>query len=267
MSAEDAMGEGPGARSRLRPSGAEAPEREIERLRTRVKVLEQEKAAVESLAAVAAHELLEPLILVESYAELLRERLEGEDLADAREDLAILVTSARRMRVLVETILHDAGAAGRPVKRLPVRLDDVVRDTLALMQHEISGRTATVTVERLPVVHGEEALIGSIYSNLLVNALKFSPREATVIRVGCEEVDGEPELFVESNSPAMPAEERAKIFDAFQRGRHERRARGAGLGLTICRTLVRRHGGRIWVGPSPGGGNRFSFTLPGGPSG
>jgi two-component system sensor histidine kinase KdpD len=148
-----------------------------------------------------------------------------------------------------------------------VHLDDLVRDTLALMDREIRGRNATVTVERLPVVHGEEALIGSVYSNLLVNALKYSPREATVIRIGSGESQGEPELFVESNSPTMPPEERATVFEPFRRGRHERRTHGAGLGLTICRTVVERHGGRMWVGPVRGGGNRFSFTIPGGQGG
>jgi signal transduction histidine kinase len=144
-----------------------------------------------------------------------------------------------------------------------LELDDVVRDALALIDHEIRGRGATVTVEPLPRVLAEEALIGSVYTNLLVNALKYSPREATHIRIGSEGSGGAPELFVESNSRPITAEERAKIFEPYQRGHRERRTHGAGLGLTICRTLVERHGGRIWVEPAEGGGNRFSFTLPG----
>lgn len=263
------MGDGPGARSRPSSSGPGGHEREVQRLLDRVRALEREKAAVESFAAVAAHELLEPLILTEAYVALVCERLDGDGDSHAatRRDLDVLVTSARRMRVLVETILRDAGAAGRPVERLPVHLGDVVRQALAFMDHEIRGRGATVTVGSLPVVHGEEALITSVYTNLLVNALKYSPREATVIHIGCEESGGEPELYVESNSAAIPPEEREKLFEPFRRGLHERRAHGAGLGLTICRNFVHRHGGRIWVGPSPDGGNRFSFTLPSGQGG
>jgi light-regulated signal transduction histidine kinase (bacteriophytochrome) len=95
------MGDGQEARSLLHPSSAAEHEREIERLRGRVRALEQEKAAVESFAAVAAHELLEPLILTESYVELVCERLDGAAHADTLRDLGILATSARRMRVLV----------------------------------------------------------------------------------------------------------------------------------------------------------------------
>jgi signal transduction histidine kinase len=237
-------------------------EREIERLSARVQTLEQEKAAVDAFAAAAAHELLEPLILTESYAEMVSERLDDADHAESRRDLLALSSNARRVRLLVESLLLDARAARRPVERRPVDLNAVVQESLALLQFDGRRRAAHIEVEDLPQVEGEHALIASLYMNLLINALKFSPRDGPVIVVGSGAARDETVLFVESNAPSIPVEERRQIFEPFRRGRHERRAHGAGLGLAICRGIVERHGGRIWVRPAEEReGNRFCFTL------
>jgi light-regulated signal transduction histidine kinase (bacteriophytochrome) len=237
---------------------------EVERLRARIVALEHEKESLEAFAAVAAHELLEPLILTESYAVLVSERLGGSGHEQSRDDLANLSCSARRMRLLVETLLVDARTGTTAIDRHPVDLNKVVRGSLAPLQSEVRERNATVEIDDLPVVRGEETLIASIYTNLLINGLKFSPRDKTVIRVGFVSSQADdPELFVESNAPTISAKDRGRIFEPFKRGRDERRTRGVGLGLAICRSMVERHGGRIWVGPGAAGGNRFSFTLPG----
>jgi light-regulated signal transduction histidine kinase (bacteriophytochrome) len=234
---------------------------EIERLEARVQVLEQEKASVEAFAAAAAHELLEPLILTESYAELVSQRLDETDHADSRRDLLLLGNNVRRVRLLVESLLLDAASATRRIELCPVDLNAIVEECISLVRADIWGRDVRIEVEPLPHVRGESPLIASLYTNLLMNALKYGPREGTMIRVGRGPAGDEPELFVESNSPTIPIDEREQIFEPYQRGTHERRARGAGLGLTICRGIVRRHGGRIWVRPAESEGNRFCFTL------
>jgi chemotaxis family two-component system sensor kinase Cph1 len=210
--------------------------REIERLAARIQQLEREKASVEAFAAVAAHELLEPLILTESYVSLVNERLADESHADTRRDLDALARSARRSRLLIETMLYDARTSGRDLARKPVDLN---------------------------AISGDEAMIAGVYKNLLLNALKYSPRSGSSIRVGVEHNGGDPQLYVQSDGPPIPAEDRERIFEPYNRGQGERRARGTGLGLAICRAIVERHGGEIGVAPGEPGGNRFYFTLPG----
>ncbi len=237
-------------------------EREVKFLSERIEQLEREKAAVEAFAAVAAHELVEPLVMTEAYATMVSERLDAEEHADSRRDLGALSRGAARMRLLVETLLHDACSSGRELHREPVDLNRVVDECLALLSPDVSARGLRVDVEPLPTVDGEEALLSGLFSNLLVNALKYSPRNATAIGVRALREPGVWRFEIESEGPTIPSEDRERIFEPFSRGTGERRARGAGLGLATCRRIVERHGGEIDVRPANGSGNVFQFTLP-----
>lgn len=246
-----------------------SPDGEPERREARVAALEAEnaalraeKTALETYAAVAAHELVVPLVMTESYAAIVADRLDGPEHADSRDDLAALARNAARSRLLVETILHDARASARPLDRRPVDLDAVVRDTLAVLAPEVAARGARIALGPLPVVSGEEALLAGLFANLIVNALKYSPRQGGVIGIDAQREDGGWRLAVSSEGSPIPVEDRERIFEPFHRARTERRTRGTGLGLPICRRIVERHGGTIAVSAAGGTGNRFHFTLP-----
>jgi len=243
----------------------------VERLTARVAalevekaVLEADKAALEAFVAVAAHELVVPLIMTESYASIVSDRLADTDQADSCEDLARLGRSAARTRRLVETLLHDARSSGRPLHFQPVDLNVIVGECVGLMRPEIDERGADVEIAELPVVAGEEVLLSGLFTNLLYNALKYSPRKGGAIRVGASRESAEWRFLVQSDGPTIPLEDRERIFEPFHRARTERRERGAGLGLAICRRIVERHGGTIGVTSANGSGNRFFFTLPAG---
>ena len=131
-----------------------------------------------------------------------------------------------------------------------------------MLAHEVQARGATVRLGELPTVLGDASLLNGLFTNLILNALKYSPRTGSEIVVDASREHRAWRVAVESEGPTIPPEERQRIFEPFQRGRSERRARGAGLGLTICRRIVERHGGQIGVVPAARGGNRFYFTLP-----
>jgi signal transduction histidine kinase len=237
-------------------------EAENRRLRVRLNELEREKADLDGFVAVAAHELVEPLIATEAYASIIADRLRGEIHGDSLSDLDTLRRGIAQARLLVETLLAHANAAERPFQCRPVDLGIVVCECLRLMAPEIEFRQAEVQICDLPVVGGEETLIRALFTNLLSNALKHGPRTGGKIVLGARLRGGSWRFYVRSEGSPVPVEDRKRIFDAYQRSCGEHRVRGAGLGLAICRHIVERHGGRIWVTPARGGGNRFCFTLP-----
>jgi signal transduction histidine kinase len=237
-------------------------ERDVETLSARVEQLELEKAAVEAFAAIAAHELVEPLVMTEAYATMVSDRLDEDEHADSRRDLDALSRGAARMRLLIETLLNDARSSGREVEREPVDLNRVVSDCLSLLAPEVAARGTQIEVEPLPTIEGEEALLSGVFANLLINALKYSPRNATAIGVRAVREPHAWRFELESEGPTIPVEDRERIFEPFHRGTGERRARGAGLGLATCRRIVERHDGDIGVRPGAEGGNVFYFTLP-----
>jgi two-component system sensor histidine kinase/response regulator len=239
-----------------------ALEREVERLSARVIQLERQRSAAQGFAAVAAHELLEPLVMIEAYVAMVSESLDEQVHPEALSDLDALGRGAARARLLVETLLHDARASERRLRRTEVDLDAVVRNCLSMLAPELKARRARVEVEKLPRVSGEEVLLGGLFTNLLMNALKYGPRDSGTIRVAARRADSEWELWVDSEGPTIAPADRGRIFQPFHRGTAERRANGTGLGLAVCRSIVERHGGRIGVTASNGSGNRFYFTLP-----
>jgi signal transduction histidine kinase len=237
-------------------------EREVERLTARVQELELENARVEGFAAVAAHELVEPLVMTEAYASILTDRLHEPEHAASRADLQAIGRAVARLRLLTESVLREARSRAHPLERREVSVDALVADCLTVLAPEIAARDCRLQVDELPEAQADEALLSGVFSNLLINALKYSPRRGARIRVGGSAEATGPRYFVESEGPTIPQDERERIFDSFQRGKDERRAQGAGLGLSICRQIVGRHGGTIGVEPGEHGGNRFFFTLP-----
>lgn len=235
---------------------------EINRLRERISELEHEKEAVEGFAAVAAHELLTPVVMMDACAATVCDRMDGTLDDDSRRDLDALRRGAARSRLLVETLLHHARAHDRPLQCGPVDTQIVVCECATVLAPELRARNAVIEAGELPRVNAEEVLIGAVFMNLLVNALKYGPRQGGTIQVDDRAEDSLWRFAITSEGPVIPVADRLRIFEPYQRGRGERRVRGGGLGLAICREIVNRHGGSISVAPARGGGNVFSFTLP-----
>jgi signal transduction histidine kinase len=126
---------------------------------------------------------------------------------------------------------------------------------------EIRRHATTVEVGPLPRLAVEERLIGSVFMNLLTNALKYGPRHGGTIAIDAVRMARAWQIGVESEGEPIPAADRERIFQPYRRGNGERRARGSGLGLAICHEIVERHGGELGVVPVARG-NRFQFTLP-----
>jgi signal transduction histidine kinase len=216
----------------------------------------------EIFARAAAHELMAPLVAAQACARMLEERLDEVGQADGYVELSELMRVLSRMRVLVETLLEDARSSSAPVEREPVSVQALVDDAVEMLRDEIRAHDAQVVASGLPVIEADGVLLGAVINNLLLNALRYGPRVGGEVRIRARREGTHWRISVTSQGPTIPAEDRARIFEPYFRGSHERRAAGSGLGLAICRSFVERHGGEIGVAPVRTGGNRFHFTVP-----
>jgi chemotaxis family two-component system sensor kinase Cph1 len=246
-----------------------AVDRENARLAARVEELERERAQQEreirelkDFVAMAAHELLNPLVMTEAYAMIIAERAGYGLELESRRDLGTLATVSARARLTVEALLSDAHDSDRPLSRELVDLSEVLEHCLETLKPEIRAREARVAVDPMPIVEGNPALLAGVFGNLLSNALKYGPRDGGDIHVSVTRSEAGWTFGVQSPGPPIPALERERIFQPWRRGREERRAKGAGLGLAIVRRIVERHGGEVGVTSPNESTNRFFFTLP-----
>lgn len=245
-------------------------ESEVMRQADRIEQLEREldesraqSAKLERFAAMAAHEVLKPLVMTEAFATMIAERAgHGLDL-ETRRDVDTLIRISSRMRLLVEAMLMDARPDAEPLKHQAVDLSKVLNDCVEMLGAEIRAREVKVDLpEDMPVVPGDEALLTGVFGNLLSNAIQYGPREGAEIKVSAARSDAGWTFSVESPGPAIDERDRQRIFEPWQRGWGERRSRGVGLGLAIVRQVVERHGGHVGVTSPEPTANRFFFTLP-----
>lgn len=218
---------------------------------------------LERFAHVAAHDLQEPCRTIVSYAQLLERRFAGTLDQDGREFLAYLIGGAHRMRDLVTDLLAYSRIKGKAAPFGDVACGEIVSGVVADLQRTITEASARVEIGSLPTVSGDRPQLTHLFLNLLGNALKFrDPERTSEIRVSAAR-EGADWLFrVADNGIGIAPSYHQRVFEIFQRLHGPDRYPGTGIGLAICRKVVERHGGRIWVESEAGCGATFCFTLP-----
>jgi PAS domain S-box-containing protein len=225
--------------------------------------LEAANEALMEFAAVAAHDLAAPLRTVSGFAELLEEQY-GTLLPDeARNWVGSMLGETERMREFIDELLAYARAGAPTSTAAETRLNDVARKALDALAPEIERSAASIELGGLPVVIGDDGRLQQVLQNLLSNSLKFRASDRPpIVRVDAEAAGSVWTVTVTDNGVGVPEAEWSRIFAPFSRGASGDEQPGHGLGLTICRRIVERHGGRIWVESAADGGSRFCFTLP-----
>ncbi len=233
-----------------------------EELSRRAEELAKSNAELEQFAYIASHDLQEPLRMVSSYCQLLRRRYRDKLDTDANEFIDFAVDGAMRMQKLIEDLLQYSrvGTHGQPFKRTDCGL--VVNKALENLKLSIEDCDATVTQEKMPVMIADEIQLVQLFQNLIHNALKFRNGSAPVIKIACREHKKEWIFSVRDNGTGLDARYADRIFVIFQRLHNSDDIPGTGIGLAICKKIVERHEGRIWVESRPNAGATFSFSLP-----
>ncbi|HSV28661.1 MAG TPA: ATP-binding protein, partial [Candidatus Omnitrophota bacterium] len=229
-------------------------------LREALDQLTQTNTELERFAYVASHDLQEPLRTVTLYCQLLDRDLRGKLSDDADDYLHFIVGAAKRMHALINDLLaYSRITGGLPFT--PVRAADACASALQNLQESIRETGASIEVRPLPVIAADQVQLMQLFQNLIGNAIKFHrPDVAPRIVVSAEQVGGEWVFSVADNGIGIEASEQ-DVFEIFRRLHTAQAYPGTGVGLAICKRIVQRHGGSIWMTSQPGQGSTFFFTL------
>ena len=232
------------------------------RVEERTGELRRSNEELQQFAYVASHDLQEPLRMVTSYVQLLAQRYQGQLDSEAQEFIGYAVEGAQRMKALIDDLLAYSRVNIRERLVVPTDSGAVLQQTLQNLHIQIAESGATVTADPLPTVSTDRMQLGLLWQNLLSNALKFRGQEPPRVHVSARRQGNEWVFSVRDNGIGMEPRHTERIFQMFQRLHTRQEYPGTGIGLAICKKIVERHGGRIWVESEPGQGTTFFFTLP-----
>jgi PAS domain S-box-containing protein len=233
-----------------------------EKLKQTLADLKRSNTDLEQFAYVVSHDLQEPLRMVTSYVQLLSRRYEGKLDADANDFIGFAVDGASRMQTLIHDLLtySRVGTRGKPLT--PTDCEDILEQVLANLKLTIEDNCAVVTHAALPIINVDASQLNQLLQNLIGNAIKFHGDAPPHIHVSAEQKDGEWEFSVADNGIGIAPKFFDRIFVIFQRLHGRDEYSGTGIGLSVCKKIVERHGGRMWVESEPGQGATFYFTIP-----
>ncbi len=223
--------------------------------------LKRSNAELEQFAYVASHDLQEPLRMVSSYTQLLTRRYSEKFDKDAKEFMHYVVDGAARMKQLIEDLLAYSKVGTRG-KDFGVEAESSLKRALTNLRAAIQDSGAAVTQDKLPTIPCDEVQLAQLFQNLIGNALKFRSPSVPRVHVSVMQQEKEWQFSIADNGIGIEPQYFERIFMVFQRLHNKAEYPGTGIGLAICKKVVERHGGRIWVESRPGAGSAFHFTLP-----
>lgn len=224
--------------------------------------LKQSNEELEQFAYVASHDLQEPLRMVASYTQLLARRYKDKLDEDANDFINYAVDGAERMQQLLNDLLQFSrvGTRAKPFKKIETK--QAIADALQNLERLIEENEAKITIaSELPTLSVDKLQLTQLFQNLIHNAIKFKGEDRPKIRIGATEHKKSWEFSVSDNGMGIDPKYQDRIFVIFQRLHNREAYDGSGIGLAICKKIVERHGGKIWIDSTPGKGTTIYFTI------
>ncbi|MBL7686146.1 MAG: HAMP domain-containing protein [Deltaproteobacteria bacterium] len=239
----------------------ERQEAEVQ-LQKKTEELANSNKELEQFAYIASHDLQEPLRMVASYVQLLQRRYKDKLDKDAEDFINYAVDGSRRMQNLINDLLaySRVGTKGKPLE--PTDANKCLQDSLFNLQGALQDSGGSVTHDSLPILMADPVQLTQLFQNLIGNGLKYRGDRIPKIHVGLKDLGDEWQIGVKDNGIGIDPKYFDRIFVIFQRLHTKEEYAGTGIGLSVCKKIVERHKGRIWVESIPGEGATFLFTIP-----
>ena len=236
--------------------------RQAERnLSRKVNELARSNAELEQFAYVASHDLQEPLRMVANYTQLFAEQYRGKLDEQAEKYIHYAVDGATRMQAMIQDLLAFSRVGRAESGFQEIDLNAALKLALENLQPAIKESGAVVKCDSLPMLKAHRIQMVQLFQNLIGNAIKFRGNQPPLIQIGAEQKNGEWIFSAKDNGIGIAVEYSEIIFAIFQRLHTRSEYPGNGIGLAICKKIIERHGGRIWVESKEGQGSTFKFTL------
>jgi signal transduction histidine kinase len=217
---------------------------------------------LKEFAYAVSHDLQEPLRVVAGFMNLLKKRYEGRLDRNADDFIEYAVDGARRMQLMIKDLLEYSQVGTKGGDFRPTDCSSVVRQAVANLKAAVEERHAAVIFDNLPTVMADGMQMIRLFQNLIGNGIKFKKGGIPEVRISAERKDSNWIFSVRDNGIGIEPEFLGNIFAVFQRLHTREEYSGTGIGLALCKKIIERHGGRIWVESEPGKGSTFFFTLP-----
>jgi two-component system CheB/CheR fusion protein len=231
------------------------------RLKQRADELAASNVELERFAYIASHDMQEPLRMITSFLQLFKKKYEDQIDETAEQYIHFAVDGAERMKKLIMDLLEYSRVGSNKETVEAIDTNGLLAEIVNVFLNRIEETKATITIGQLPGIFANRTQLFQLFQNLIGNALKYHSEEPPVIHVDGKEEENQFLFSVRDNGIGIKPIFFEKVFILFQRLHHKNEYSGTGIGLAICKKIIERHNGRIWVESEPGKGSCFYFTI------